>query len=510
MKYESIIGLEVHAQLLTDSKIFCGCSASYGADPNSQTCPVCLGFPGVLPVLNKKAVEYAIKMVLAVGGTVAPHSIFARKNYFYPDLPKGYQISQYDQPLSTGGSVEIEIPESKAKKKIHLTRIHLEEDAGKSLHSEDSSYTTSSSNVKQKGETLVDMNRCGVPLIEIVTQPDMRSPKEATLFLNKLKQILEYLEICSGNMEEGSLRCDANVSVRPIAQTKLGTKTEVKNMNSFKAVEKALNFEMERQIGIIESGGRIIQETLLWDAEKELIAPMRSKEESHDYRYFPEPDLVVLKFHPQTISGIGGIRSEEKFGTPTITIVEKIKQSLPELPEARKTRFIKQYQIPEYDAELLTTEKKLADYYEECVKNYPNSKAVSNWVMGEVLRELKERKISVSEFKVPPKELASLLKQVDSGTLSGKMAKDVFVEMAETGLSSEKIIQEKGLVQVTDTKEIESVIESVLRENPGEVEKYRSGKERVFGFFVGEVMKKTKGKANPSVVNQILKEKLSS
>ncbi|HKZ22431.1 MAG TPA: Asp-tRNA(Asn)/Glu-tRNA(Gln) amidotransferase subunit GatB [candidate division Zixibacteria bacterium] len=490
MKYESIIGLEVHAQLLTDSKIFCGCSASYGADPNSQTCPVCLGLPGVLPVLNKKVVEYAVRMVLAVEGTVAQHSVFARKNYFYPDLPKGYQISQYDQPLSSGGSVEIEIPESKAKKKINLTRIHLEEDAGKSLHSEDNSYTSTSSNVKQKGETLVDMNRCGVPLIEIVSQPDMRSSKEATLFLNKLKQILEYLEICSGNMEEGSLRCDANVSVRPVSQQKLGTKTELKNMNSFKAVEKALNFEIERQIGIIESGGRITQETLLWDVEKEEIAPMRSKEESHDYRYFPEPDLVVLNVGKNWI--------------------EEIRKNLPELPEARKNRFVKQYQIPEYDAELLTTEKKLADYYEKCVKNYPNPKTVSNWVMGEVLRGLKERRMSVSEFKVSPKELASLLKQVDSGTLSGKMAKDVFVEMAETGKSAEKIIQEKGLVQVTDTKEIESVIESVLKENPQEVDKYKSGKERVFGFFVGEVMKKTKGKANPALVNQILKQKLSN
>lgn len=490
MKYESVIGLEVHAQLLTDSKIFCGCSASYGADPNSQTCPVCLGLPGVLPVLNKKAVEYAIKMVLAVGGTVAPHSIFARKNYFYPDLPKGYQISQYDQPLSTGGSVEIEIPESKTKKKINLTRIHLEEDAGKSLHSEDNSYTSSSSNVKQKGETLVDMNRCGVPLIEIVTQPDMRSPKEATLFLNKLKQILEYLEICSGNMEEGSLRCDANLSVRPVGQTKLGTKTEVKNMNSFKAVEKALNFEMERQIGIIESGGRIIQETLLWDAEKELIAPMRSKEESHDYRYFPEPDLVVLNVGKNWI--------------------EEIKKNLPELPETREARFIGQYRIPEYDAKLLTTEKKLADFYEETAKKHPNPKTVSNWVMGEVLRELKERKITISEFKITPEKLANLLKPIDSGVITGTIAKQVFVEMAETGKSAEKIIQEKGLVQVTDTKEIESIIESVLQENPGEVEKYRSGKERVFGFFVGEVMKKTKGKANPALVNQILKKKLSS
>lgn len=488
MKYESIIGLEVHAQLLTDSKIFCGCPASYGADPNSQTCPVCLGLPGVLPVLNKKAVEYAIKMVLAVGGTVAPHSIFARKNYFYPDLPKGYQISQYDQPLAVGGSIEI--PESKMKKRIDLTRIHLEEDAGKSLHSEDNSYTSTSSNVRQKGETLVDMNRCGVPLIEIVSQPDMRSPKEATLFLGKLKQILEYLEICSGNMEEGSLRCDANVSVRPIGQEQLGVKTEVKNMNSFKAVEKALSFEIERQIKIIESGGTLVQETLLWDAEKEEIVPMRSKEESHDYRYFPEPDLVVLNVGKNWI--------------------EEIKKNLPELPEVRKNRFIQQYKIPEYDAELLTTEKNLADYYENSVKIYPNPKTVSNWVMGEVLRELKERKISVSEFKITPEKLANLLKPIDSGLISGTIAKQVFVEMAETGKSAEKIIQEKGLVQVTDTKELESVIELVLKENPQEVEKYRSGKERVFGFFVGEVMKKTKGKANPALVNQILKEKLKN
>ena len=475
--YESIIGLEVHLQLLTDSKIFCGCSTKYGAPPNSQTCPVCLGMPGVLPVLNKKAIEYAIKMVLAVGGKVNEHSIFARKNYFYPDLPKGYQISQYDQPLSSGGQIEIET--ESGKKRIGIIRIHLEEDAGKSLHAEEASDFAG---------TIVDMNRCGVPLIEIVSQPDIRSPKEAGLYLQKIKQLAEYLEISSGNMEEGALRCDANVSVRPVGQEKFGTKTEVKNMNSFKAVERALSFEIDRQIKLLEVGGKIEQMTSLWDDQREAVIPMRGKEESHDYRYFAEPDLVTLHI--------------------TWEWLNSVKKTMPELPDAKKQRFIEQYVIPEYDAAVLTVDRKLADYYEEAVREFPKPKVVSNWVMGEVLRELKERQIEISELKVPAKELASLLQKVESGDLSNKMAKEVLAQMAETGKGAEVIIKEKGLVQVSETKELETVVETVLSENPGELSRYKNGEQKLLGFFVGEVMKKTKGKANPKVVNQILAVKL--
>jgi len=477
MPYESIIGLEVHLQLLTDSKIFCGCATKYGAPPNSQTCPVCLGMPGVLPVLNKKAVDYAIKMVLAVGGKVTEHSFFARKNYFYPDLPKGYQISQYDQPLSSGGHIEIE--SDSAKKKIGIIRIHLEEDAGKSMHAEEASDFAG---------TIVDMNRCGVPLIEIVSQPDIRSPKEAGLYLQKIKQIAEYLEISSGNMEEGALRCDANVSVRPVGQEQFGTKTEVKNMNSFKAVEKALSYEIERQTRLLEAGEKVEQVTSLWDDQREKVIPMRGKEESHDYRYFAEPDLVTLRITEEWL--------------------EAVKKTIPELPDMRRRRYIAQYGIPEYDAGVLTASRKLADYYEEAVNNFPKAKVVSNWVMGEVLRELKERQIEITELKVPAKELASLLQKVESGDLSNNLAKAVFAQMAETGKSADAIIKEKGLVQVSDSKELETAVGTVLSENPDELARYKKGEQKLLGFFVGEVMKKTKGKANPRIVNHILAEKL--
>ncbi len=477
MEYESVIGLEVHAQLLTESKIFCGCSTKYGSPPNTQTCPVCLGMPGVLPVLNKKAVEYAIKMILAVGGTVHHKSIFARKNYFYPDLPKGYQISQYEKPLSTGGFIEIET--DSVRKKIGITRIHLEEDAGKSLHPEGES----------EEETSVDMNRCGVPLIEIVSEPDISSPLEAYLYLVKLKQIVEYLGICSGNMEEGALRCDANVSVRPKGAEKFGVNTEVKNMNSFRGVEKALTYEIIRQIEILDAGGTVEKQTLLWDEKKQMSFAMRTKEESHDYRYFPEPDLITLAI------------SEEW--------IDEIKKCLPELPDQRKQRFVTEFKIPEYDAGVLTSSKELADYYEECMKNHPDPKTVSNWVMGEVLRELNEGKIEIKNFKIAPTDLTDLLKQIDEGTISGKMAKEIFHQIAQTGKSASQIISEKGLTQISDEKELSRIVDEVLTENPKNVKMYYAGKDKLYGFFVGQVMKKTQGKANPQLVNEILKVKLS-
>jgi aspartyl-tRNA(Asn)/glutamyl-tRNA(Gln) amidotransferase subunit B len=485
MEYESIIGLEVHAQLLTESKIFCGCSTKYGSPPNTQTCPVCLGMPGVLPVLNKKAVEYAIKMVLAVGAKVNPKSIFARKNYFYPDLPKGYQISQYEQPLAEGGFIQIET--GVGDKKIRIRRIHLEEDAGKSLHPEDETDDMGTS---------IDMNRCGVPLIEIVSEPDMNSPQEAYLYLNKLKQIVQYLGISSGNMEEGALRCDANVSIRAKGAEKFGVNTEVKNMNSFRGVEKALTYEIKRQIEILKKGGTIEKETLLWDENKQMCFTMRTKEESHDYRYFPEPDLVTLAVSDEWLN--------------------QIKKTLPELPDQRKERFVRDWEIPQYDAEVLTTSKEIADYYEECVKNYsqdpnfgPDGKKVSNWVMGEVLRELNERKTEIKDFKISPENLADLLKQIDEGTISAKMAKKIFAEMAQTGKSASQIIKEKELMQISDEKDLAQIIETVLKENEENVKRYHAGRKKLFGFFVGEVMKKAQGKANPKLVNQILKEKLS-
>jgi aspartyl-tRNA(Asn)/glutamyl-tRNA(Gln) amidotransferase subunit B len=478
MEYESTIGLEVHAQLLTESKIFCGCSTRYGSPPNTQTCPVCLGMPGVLPVLNKKAVEYAIKMILAVGGTIHPESIFARKNYFYPDLPKGYQISQYEKPLATGGFIEIEADSE--KKKIGITRIHLEEDAGKSLHPEGES----------DDETSVDMNRCGVPLLEIVSEPDISSPQEAYLYLTKLRQIVGYLGICSGNMEEGALRCDANVSVRPKGAEKFGVNTEVKNMNSFRGVEKALTYEIKRQIEILDAGGIVKKETLLWDEKKQMSFAMRTKEESHDYRYFPEPDLVTLAVSKEWI--------------------DEIKKSLPELPEEKKQRFVTEYKIPEYDAGVLTSSKELANYYEECVKYHPDPKTVSNWVMGQVLRELKERKIEIKEFLVNPGNLAGLLKEIDKKTISGKMAKEIFHQMAQTGKSASQIISEKGLAQISDERELSRIVDEVLTENPENVKMYYAGKDKLYGFFVGQVMKKTQGKANPKLVNEVLKAKLSA
>jgi len=477
MEYEPVIGLEVHAQLLTHSKIFCTCSTLFGGDPNTHTCPVCTGLPGSLPVLNKQVLEFTLRAALATHCRIAPYSQFARKNYFYPDLPKGYQISQYELPLATDGYIDIQSNDQ--KKRIGIIRIHMEEDAGKLLHdlsSERGSYS------------YVDFNRTGVPLIEIVSAPDMRSPEEASAYLRKLRAILMFLEICDGNMEEGSFRCDANISLRPRGQQTLGVKTELKNMNSFRNVQRALDFEMRRQTALLDQGEGIVQETRLWDAAKGVTSSMRSKEEAHDYRYFPDPDLVPLVIDPGW--------------------VEKIQTNLPELPEAKKERFLRDYGIPEYDAEVLTTSKSLANYFEACLRSYSKPKVVSNWIMSELLRELKRDDREIEDCPVPALHLSEMLKMIDDGIISGKIAKSVFEEMYRSGKRAEEIVKEKGWVQVTDFTEIEKTIDQVLAANPKEVEAYRKGKEKLFGFFVGQVMKATQGKANPQRVNELLKKKL--
>jgi len=479
MQYEPVIGLEVHAQLLTDSKIFCGCSTRFGAEPNQNTCPVCMGFPGVLPVLNRKVVEFAVRAGLATHCEIARTSRWARKNYFYPDLPKGYQISQYELPLCRNGYIEIE--SGQARKKIRLTRIHMEEDAGKNIHDVRGDYS------------LVDLNRAGVPLMEIVSEPDIGSAEEAGRYLKNLRAILQYLEVCDGNMEEGSFRCDANISVRPSGAKELGTKVEIKNMNSFKAVEKALEHEIKRQIETLSEGGRLQQETRLWDAEREVTRSMRSKEFAHDYRYFPEPDLLPLVV-------------EEKW-------IEEIRAGLPELPEQRRERFASQYGLPPYDAELLTARRDVADYFEAAVKAHSNPKAISNWVMGDLFRVIKEKrlddKLRIAAWPVAPERLAEMVRMIDQGKISGKMAKGLFEEMLETGEAPDKIARAKGLEQVSDTGSIEKAIEQVLAAHPRQASDYRGGNEKVFGFLIGQIMKATQGKANPQIVNEILKKKLS-
>jgi aspartyl-tRNA(Asn)/glutamyl-tRNA(Gln) amidotransferase subunit B len=478
-KYEAVIGLEVHAQMLTETKAFCGCSTKFGNPPNSNVCPICLGLPGVLPVLNKRLVEFAIKMGLATNCRIAPYSVFARKNYFYPDLPKGYQISQFEEPICSEGFIEIEKQDG-TKRRIGLVRIHMEEDAGKLIHDQDT-------------DTLVDLNRCGTPLLEIVSKPDIRSAEEAYLYLMQIKQIVTYLEICDGNMEEGSLRCDANVSLRLRGATQLGTKVEIKNMNSFRNVERALDVEIERQYAILEHGGTILQETMLYNADTNTVKPMRSKEEANDYRYFPEPDLVPVVIDDSWI--------------------EKLRQAQPELPTERRDRFIRDYAIPKYDANILTLEKEVADYYEKIVsslklRSKDAYKQASNYVMTDILRVVNERSIKVNNFPIKPENIARMIDLINEGTISTKIAKDVFEEMLQSEKNPDSIVEEKGLRQVSDQSEIDRVVEEVLQSNPDEVQRYIGGKDKVFGFFVGEVMKKTKGKANPKVLNELLRKKL--
>ncbi len=479
MNYEAVIGLEVHAQLSTKTKIFCNCSAEFGAEPNSQTCPVCLGMPGTLPVLNKKVVEFAIKMGLATDSEIARFNKFARKNYFYPDLPKGYQISQFDEPICEHGHITINI--DGREKRIGITRIHMEEDAGKSMH--DETYV-------QDDETLVDLNRCGVPLIEIVSEPELRSPREAYEYLTRIRQLVRYLEICDGNMEEGSLRCDANVSMRPVGQEKFGVKTELKNMNSFRNVERALQYEMDRQTETLRNGGTIKQETLLWDPVQNKAISMRSKEESHDYRYFPEPDLVPVIISAEWL--------------------EEIKKSMPELPEAKMKRFIEQYEIPVYNAEVITSSRDVAEYFEAVTEHCADPKLVSNWIMGEVLRVMKDQKKEINDLGLSPAKLADLLNAVIKNTISGSAAKTVFEKLLVSEKSVDALIDELGLKQVSDGSVIESIIDRIFDENPEQVEAYKNGKTKLFGFFVGQVMKASKGKANPVVINEILREKLGS
>ncbi len=481
-KYEAVIGLECHAQLLTKSKLFCSCSTKFGDPPNMNTCPVCLGLPGPLPVLNRVAVAMAVRAAIGLNCKINGDSQWARKNYFYPDLPKGYQISQYDRPLAEHGFIEIVVKGS--PKKIRVQRIHMEEDAGKSLHEgfpDSSRYT------------YLDFNRSGVPLVEIVTAPDIRSSEEAYDYLSRLKQIVEYLDVCDGNMDEGSLRCDANVSVRIIGEEKFGTRTELKNINSFKFVQKAIDYEVQRQIDVLESGGRIVQETRLWNSVEERTVSMRSKEEAHDYRYFPDPDLPLLVLDAEWL--------------------KNVERNIAELPEARRQRFQKEYALTPYDAEVLTMTRALADFYEQTLELSKQPKAAANWIMGDLLRFYKDDGVDLKDLSkspVKPQMLSDMITLVENGTISGKIAKSVIEEMYKTGKTAKVIIEEKGLVQISNTSEIEKIVTRVLDENPQPVAQYKAGKTGMLGFFVGQVMKITDGRANPQVVNELLRKKLAS
>ncbi len=478
MEFEAVIGLEVHAELLTESKMFCGCSARFGAPANENTCPVCLALPGALPVANRRAVEFAIRLGLATDCKIAPSSQWARKNYFYPDLPKGYQISQYELPICSGGRITIET--EAGPRVVRLHRIHMEEDTGKSIHD------------PQTGVSLIDFNRCGVPLLEIVSEPDLRSAQEAASYLRKLRQILQYLEICDGNMEEGSFRCDANVSVRRSGSTALGTKVEIKNMNSFRHVERALEYEIQRQVECLELGEPIVQETRLWDAEQEITRPMRSKEYAHDYRYFPEPDLPPVVVDDAWIA--------------------RIAASMPELPDARRRRFVEQYGLPAYDAEVLTSRRDLAEYFEQVAAGGVAPKSASNWVMSELLRVVRERgldrELRIESWPLSPKQLAELISLVESGTISGKIAKMAFEALLDTQTSPETLIRERGWVQISDDAFLTEAVDAVISEHPDKVADFREGKTKLLAFFVGQVMRRTGGRANPQRVNELLLERL--
>jgi aspartyl-tRNA(Asn)/glutamyl-tRNA(Gln) amidotransferase subunit B len=477
MQWETVIGLEIHAQLATRSKIFSGASTAYGAEPNTQACLVDLGYPGVLPVLNREAVIMAARFGMAVDARVAQRSIFARKNYFYPDLPKGYQISQFELPIVAGGHIDL-LLEDGTGKRIGLTRAHLEEDAGKSLHG------------NMEGKTGVDLNRAGTPLLEIVSEPELSSAKEAVNYMRRVHQLVRYLGISDGNMQEGSFRCDANISVRPKGQQELGTRAELKNLNSFRFIEKAINFEIERQIELIEDGGKVVQETRLYDSDKDETRPMRSKEEANDYRYFPDPDLLPVEI------------SEE--------FLAAVRDAMPELPKAKATRFAEQYGLKQSDIELLTGSRATANYFEAVAANMGEAKLAANWVSGELGAALNRDNLDIADSKVDAGALAGLLKRIQDNTISGKIAKDVFTVMWEEGGDADSIIDSKGLKQITDSGELEALVDKVIAENPEQVEQFRAGKDKVLGFFVGQIMKATQGKANPGQINQILRDKLSA
>ncbi|MFD1954322.1 Asp-tRNA(Asn)/Glu-tRNA(Gln) amidotransferase subunit GatB [Paenibacillus thailandensis] len=475
-KYETVIGLEVHVELHTNSKIFCGCSTSFGAPPNTHTCPICLGHPGVLPVLNRQAVEYAMKAAMALNCEIADITKFDRKNYFYPDSPKAYQISQYDQPIGRNGWIDIEV--NGETKRIGITRLHLEEDAGKLTHV-DGGYAS-----------LVDFNRVGTPLVEIVSEPDIRTPEEAKAYLEKLKAIMLYCEVSDVKMEEGSLRCDANISIRPWGQKEFGTRAELKNMNSFRGVQRGLEYEQLRQAQILDEGGEVVQETRRWDETQGKTFSMRGKEEAHDYRYFPDPDLVRLH-----------IDAEWK---------ERVRSSIPELPDARKARYTSEYGLPSYDAEVITASKKLADLFEESLNYTKDAKAVSNWIMGDLLGYLNMNGLELSDVKITGQGLGEMIGLLEKGTISSKIAKTVFKAMLESGKLPQQIVEEQGLVQISDESAIQAIVERIVEANPQSVEDYRAGKEKAIGFLVGQIMKETKGKANPAIVNKLLIEKLKA
>ncbi|MEK7800249.1 MAG: Asp-tRNA(Asn)/Glu-tRNA(Gln) amidotransferase subunit GatB [Nitrospirota bacterium] len=475
MIFETVIGVEVHAQLRTNSKMFCGCGTTFGLSANSQTCPICLGLPGSLPVINRMAVEMAVRAGLALNCTIAENNQFARKHYFYPDLPKGYQISQYESPICEHGWIEV-CDSSGGATRIRIRRAHLEEDAGKNIHETGTSGSQ------------VDLNRAGTPLLEIVTEPDMHSADEVVAYLKGLREILMYLDVCDGNMEEGSFRCEPNLSLRPSGQQEFGTKVELKNINSFKYVKDAVEYEITRQTKVLTEGGKIRQETRLWNIERGETAVMRSKEEAHDYRYFPDPDLVPLQLDQAWIDGF--------------------RSGLPELPAVRTKRFVSDYGLPEYDATILTASKDMANYFESCVKQFPQPKIVSNWVMGELMRELNNSGTDISASPVTPERLVSLLQMVDKGTISLKVARDIFPELYSSGKTPEQIVQAKGLTQVSDEGALEQIIAEVLSKNPAQVAQFKEGKQQVLGFLVGQVMKTSGGKANPGKVNELLRKKL--
>ena len=479
-KYETVIGLETHVELSTNTKMFCGCSISFGALPNTHTCPVCLGLPGSLPVINRSAVHFAIKIALALNCRINEYNIFHRKNYFYPDMPKNYQISQYDLPLGTGGYLDINMGDY--TRRVGITRVHMEEDTGKLLH------TGETGRISESAASIVDFNRAGTPLIEIVSEPDIKSPEEAKEYMISLRNLILYLDVSDCSMEEGSLRCDANISIKKAGDKKIGTKAEIKNLNSFKFLQKGLEYEVRRQIGLLESGERVIQQTRHFDHKTGTTKALRSKEEAHDYRYFPEPDLVPLSIDDK--------------------LVAEIKSTIPELPCSRAERFSSQYGLPVYDSKFLASDKGTAEYFEEACRHYSNAKNISNWIMGDFSALINKQGITIDKSKVKPQDFTKMLEMIDSGKISLKIAKSVFYEMFNTGEDPEEIIKERGLEQISDENLLLKIIEETIAENPGPVQQYKEGKKKAIGFLIGKVMAKTKGKANPRMVNEIIAEKL--